>query len=622
MGARAGTAKQTSYSFEGCVVDILNNMYFFRDPPSASSGSTNVTSAKNVTNMTSADGSRGRRRLALAQELGYVCKASGARLLAGGDSAAQAGAEAPGARLLAEAECVPYGCIGAARPDFFSKPSPDGIVGFFFFMFNFLAFPLNPHMVQRVYIARSDHVLKWVMITLICGALLVMWPGIIAGVMKATFAMSWPLASQDESALVSLFLELRSHGALENVVVALLTCAEIAAIMSTADSVLSGVANALSVDVFQGLLRPGASQVETVRFGRVVSVLMTAICIVAGNFTTSADFGMLIIVQNGILLNIVPAFLLGLYLEVSTQAVTAGCFSGIVAFLLAWLVYNPLEVIFVPAPDFGVLVNCVVLAVVWCATRHRQAPYDEYGQHHFGARITPEEIVELMQDSTEPRRLVMGCFGFFLVLATPIYGEFGLPKEPIIGLPVWAIVVCCIFIISACLAFVAVWSWKPHVGEDDDMDDRGLSSSMQGAKGCDSDEDEVDVEADFVSKVVAEPKVFDEPPVSVAERVKDLEGIDIKMALEPRHDSEWEEDFKKPAPIVMGKQDKEEQRKKKEKKKRIERSRSADRKEVAPKIVRPAGYSISRGKAGIPPRGKSQGRHLICCLFFRRMSVE
>jgi len=120
---------------------------------------------------------------------------------------------------------------------------------------------------------------------------------------------------------------------------------------------------------------------------------------------------------------------------------------------------------------------------------------------------------------------------------------------------------------------------------------------------------------------VAEPKVLDEPRVSVADRVKDLEGIDIKLALDPRHPNEWEEDWKRPAPTVMGKEDKEQQRKKREQKKKREPSRSADRKEVAPKM-RPAGYSMSRGKAGLPPKGKSKGRHLICCLFFRRMSVE
>lgn len=361
--------------------------------------------------------------------LGYVNRTSVELLRASGDQTT------PPARCAAggAAECAAFGCIGAVAPSFLALPSAGAQAAHFFLIFNEVAFPLNPHMVQRAYIASSG---------------------------EATFSESWPLASQGGSAFAAIGNELKRSGPFEYFLVAMLTCSALAAIMSTADSVILGASNALSIDIFQGVLRPGASQEAIVRCGAFASVAMTVAGIALGVNVTSADFGTLLTMQNGIILQAVPAFLLGLFCDVSTQAITAGILCGIVGFVLAWTVGNPLAPLHVPVANVGALANFAVVAVAQGLIRRCEAPQDAYGQSRFGERLCAETIRKSMKGTEEPDRVLLALSGVCVLLTVPFYGALGLPVGLSLGFPTWVGICFLTSISAAVLAFWAAWTWR------------------------------------------------------------------------------------------------------------------------------------------------------------------
>lgn len=367
----------------------------------------------------------------------------------------------------ADGECLPFGCIGAARPEFLRNPTHADQAAAFFLCFNFLAFPLNPHMVQRAYIARSDGAIRFVAAAVTVAAFVAMVPGVVAGITKATFASSWPLVSQGAgvSAFSAIGNELKSLGPLEYGLVAVLDCSAMAAIMSTADSVILGVSNALSVDVFEGVLCQGASQRAIVMFGTATSVAMTALSILAGMYITSADFGPLMVLQNGILLQALPAFLFGLFCEVSAQAVFCGIVVGFASFSFSWLVCNPFAALYVPHPNIGAFANFLTVLVAHRVRRNWAAPVDSGGQGKFGDRLTPAAIRGIMAGTAEPDSRCLALVGLGLLATVPFYGEVGLPEQLWAGFPAWTVIALPVWVLVAVALLAAAATWRPAAAD-------------------------------------------------------------------------------------------------------------------------------------------------------------
>jgi len=532
-------------------------------------------------------------------------------------------------------ECLAFGCIGAAHPEFLTKPEAADQAAFFFFLFNFLAFPLNPHMVQRAYIASSDGALRLVAMALVVAPFLTMTPGIVAGIVKASFADAWPLASRDASAFAALGNELKKLGPLEYGLVAMLTCSGMAAIMSTADSVILGVSNALSVDVFEGFLAPGASSKAVVRFGTAISFIMCVAGIAAGTQITSAGFGLLLTLQNGILLQIVPAFLFGLYYDVTTLAVTAGIITGILTFLLAWLVGNPLEDFYVPEPNFGAVVNVLVLVVVQLVTRGRAPPFDAYGFDRFGDRITTARITEIMRGTVEPSKCCRFVFLLGLLASIPFYCDLGLPDTTAAGFPLWAIIVFSLSLVCALLAFLAALSWRPQIAGGQCGDSASLKNSNDDAGYT------VDTQYEFDSgKLEKEPDVCMSPPPlpppldgpsKPENRLQDLEAIDISVVPDKAPAI--------PEPVKLGKADfaqqtedddswgggiegqELEEDEEEEKDRDFGDTQAATRMQQMSRLPRGAVGYATRPDTGRLAGGRRRGPHIVCCLFFRRVTM-
>lgn len=354
--------------------------------------------------------------------------------------------------------CKPFGCIRAAKPSFYENPSAKALAAFTFNIANFAAFPLNPHMIQRAFVAKSDNALRFVMMALLISPWITMVPSIIAGVVTATYSPGWPLALQDETAFVSLGLRLKEDGSFQYTLVAFMYCAAMAGIMSTADSVILGVSNAFSIDILRGLLKPDASPNEVVLFGKLTSLVMTGIGIIMGATIDSSDFMGLVTLQNGILMQILPAFLLGLYYDVSTQAILTGIIFGLIAFGIA-AIWIPVDVISVPAPNVGVAVNFLVLCTTQFFTRQCPTSFDEFSEKRWGSSLTQKNIEEVMQGSVEPDKRGRLLALVLLVFCVPWYG---FPEANAAGVPAWALASLIVSSVITIVLFQNAWSWRPH----------------------------------------------------------------------------------------------------------------------------------------------------------------
>jgi len=244
-------------------------------------------------------------------------------------------------------DSVPYGCIPQGIRDFSMfkmdpntwgsmLPAPTGPFPpffmngrYFWFVVNFLAFPLNPHLVQRMFLAEKDAQLVGVVKLLILSPYVAMGPGVLAGVAVAAHWNFWGPQSGCASAFATLGVVLQQDGgAFIYGLVSLLSCAALAAIMSSADSVILGVSNAVTVDIYRNMVNPDADPSTPVRIGQVISVVMALISFWFCMEINGDTFLNWLNVQNGILFQIAPAVLLGLYTDVKASAIFAGLVAG------------------------------------------------------------------------------------------------------------------------------------------------------------------------------------------------------------------------------------------------------------------------------------------------------
>jgi len=292
-----------------------------------------------------------------------------------------------------------------------------------------------------------------------------MLPSIIAGLTTAAYKPGWAANSGD--AFVALTTELRALGIFEYGLVTLLSCSALAAIMSSADSVLLGASNVISVDLFKCIWKPDASELLVVRFGELCSVVLTIISIAAGMRITSSEFLPLLLLQNGVLIQILPAFLFGLYFDIPARALTAGMICGVLAFFPATvlLVGGNAFFSFILPPNFALGVNfqVMVLVMLFCPSSQedQERPYAVTLKKRFqDSQLTMQKIRKTMSTTVEPSK-VLGWVTLVLSIGiVPWYGK-RLGEGLVLGMPRWAAAVLGFVILEFVVIFFWVKSWVP-----------------------------------------------------------------------------------------------------------------------------------------------------------------
>lgn len=388
--------------------------------------------------------------------------------------------------------CVPAGCLAAVRPEFYEYPSRADQAQIFWFFFNMLGAALQPHMVQRAYIAASDRALKVVMAAMLVAPFLAQPPGIVIGLTKAAFEPAWPEADREATAFSSVSNQLMARGALEYFLVTTMTCSTLAAIMSTADSALMGASSVVSIDIFKGWLMPSASTDRIVQVGELNSLLMMTGAVLLGLNLSVSQFGSLIVFQNGMLMQLLPTFGLGLYFNMRAIALVSGMAVGLVVLVILAACGNPADP-YIPLVNVSFLVNFLVVAAVQAFTVLRGGEgsdppgksHEDGVDFHEQAPLSLADIKSAMAASREPNKPILLAMLALMVLAVPLYRTPGSAETLVLGLPMWGLIQCLLFVVVFLLGQWVTCRWIPggrHSGNvaetsDTDTDAQGSSAS-------------------------------------------------------------------------------------------------------------------------------------------------
>jgi len=358
--------------------------------------------------------------------------------------------------------CVPSGCLAAVRPEFYAFPARESACDMAFFLLNTLAFPLGPQQVQRVYIAASDRALRVVAFAMLLAPFLCQPPGIAIGLTKAALAPAWPKATVEATAVASVSDVLMQKGPLEYVLVSLLTTSTLAAIMSTADSALLGASSLVSIDVYKGFVRPRASPEEVVRAGLVSSLLSCAAAFCLGLFLEVGQMGSIVLFQLGMLMQMTPAFFLGLHVGVRERPVFYGLAAALISLPVLVLAGNPLRP-FVPLVNVALVLNFVVVAALQLLAPgpQVQAVGSPGAAQHFGEQLTVAGIGAAMEGTREPRAALAAAMVFLMLCSVPFYGSPGSTEPMMVGLPRWGLMACIFFVIAVVVGACAAAQWQP-----------------------------------------------------------------------------------------------------------------------------------------------------------------
>ena len=180
-----------------------------------------------------------------------------------------------------------FGCLNYASskvnnvtvPAFYLRtPSTITNVNNLIFIWSGLSFPLNPHVMIRVFMSRVDKDIKFVTRLIYVMGIFAQMCGVIIGV--TVLSNEGTFAPDNQKIKDGFFKILREWQNDSNffmqAIVYCMILAAVAGIMSTADSALIGVSNTISVDLYRGWYKPNASGKDTIHFGKFVSVVTAA----------------------------------------------------------------------------------------------------------------------------------------------------------------------------------------------------------------------------------------------------------------------------------------------------------------------------------------------------------
>lgn len=196
------------------------------------------------------------------------------------------------------------------------------------------------------------------------------------------------------------------------------------------------------------------SKKNVVRIGELNSVLVCGLAFLLGMFLSDDQMGVIIIFQNGMLMQLLPAFGFGLYLQVSERPVCAGILAGLISLVILTITGNPLDG-YVPPVNVSVFVNFLVVGLM-CLV----APGT--GE---AAKLDVAQIRTVMATSREPKLVLVALMVGIALISTPWYAAAGSLEPMIWGAPRWAIIQLLSFVAIFLLGLLAALLWQPPKAE-------------------------------------------------------------------------------------------------------------------------------------------------------------
>ena len=244
---------------------------------------------------------------------------------------------------------------------------------------------LYPQAVQRIYCARNAKTLRLSLMIMVFLPLVTTSVSLIAGIMGLAYLPNLP-PEQTDSLLTIICREVQQESLLGRWVVVVLFAAILAAIMSTADSILLSISSMLTKDIYAPWIRQGASEAELMRVGKLCAWLFITIAAAGAILLRGTTLVTLLDRKLDLLIQLSPAFILGLWWKpLNGQAVLLGLLTGVVtALTLAASGYGKLYEIH--AGLYGLLGNLLV-AISWSMIVNR---HGTRAKEHKIQNLTPK----------------------------------------------------------------------------------------------------------------------------------------------------------------------------------------------------------------------------------------
>ena len=188
---------------------------------------------------------------------------------------------------------------------------------------------LYPQAIQRIYAARSPRVLRTSLAVMAFLPLITTLVAVVFGVMAAAHIPGHE--SESDKILTVVCREIQEQGTLGRGLVVLLFAAILAALMSTADSVLLSISSMLTKDIYVPFIHPTASENELTRVGKRCSWFLIAMATIMAIQLKDTELVSLLKLKFDLLVQLVPAFFVGLHWSrLQPLGVLVGMLTGIV----------------------------------------------------------------------------------------------------------------------------------------------------------------------------------------------------------------------------------------------------------------------------------------------------
>ena len=394
------------------------------------------------------------------------------------------------------------------KPEFYQTPSKDAQWLFWQFSLVNLSFFTLPHMVQRVYAARDLKSLKVGYAIVSLGPWLNFISAIFIGTVGVTVLVNPDGSPMQTTDAYSDILEvLMGLGGFAEIASSIAITASLAAIMSTADSLIIAVSQLVTVELVQPLLSGCSSQRKyMVWYGRASSLLAVALALLIGLYW-NGEINDMAAIQFPLSTQALPAFLFGLFsynqrTDVHPWSISIGALAGIISVFGIYFGHlkSNAESLPINAGIIGVCLNVMVIFYLEIGRRllgtssagEREVPKDDAYyltttdllypnrpswdipnvQERFGKiTLTPQIMWKSMEGVKEPLTDWSWILLMFISISyiTPLTAEFqpsldesgmfsfsNLP--PVVnGLPWWAFKIIMTSIVSAAILYISIY---------------------------------------------------------------------------------------------------------------------------------------------------------------------
>lgn len=231
---------------------------------------------------------------------------------------------------------------------------------------------LYPQAIQRIYAARSATSLRRSLAVMAFLPLMTTLVALVVGIVGAAHVSG--LEGPDRDRILAVMCsQIQQSSTFGYWLVVVLFAAILAAIMSTADSVLLSISSMLTKDIYGRFINPNATEGQLIRFGKRLSWIIVAIVAVLAILLRGTNLVKLLDRKFDLLVQLAPAFFIGIHwVKLRSGPVLLGMIVGIALSLtLAYGIDG--KIWGFHAGLYGLVVN-VFIAVVGSALRKSHYP--------------------------------------------------------------------------------------------------------------------------------------------------------------------------------------------------------------------------------------------------------